>query len=94
MPRCGTTQGAFATGVWVIAHECGHGAFSDYGWVNDAVGLVSAAAQATIMRVQRLNVMVIGTQLLAGVPFAAAGTLLLVEALPPPASPEHRQRHA
>eukprot|EP00983_Pelagomonas_calceolata_P119752 1160634-Pelagomonas_calceolata.AAC.5 len=34
-------QGAVATGVWVIAHECGHGAFSDYTWLNDAVGLVS-----------------------------------------------------
>lgn len=33
-------QGAFGTGIWVIAHECGHGAFSDYEWVNDSVGLV------------------------------------------------------
>ncbi|KAF5831839.1 fatty acid desaturase, delta-12 [Dunaliella salina] len=33
-------QGAVATGVWVIAHECGHGAFSDYAWLNDTVGLV------------------------------------------------------
>lgn len=33
-------QGAFATGIWVIAHECGHGAFSTTPWVNDAVGLV------------------------------------------------------
>ena len=33
-------QGAFATGIWVMAHECGHGAFSDHGWLNDAVGLV------------------------------------------------------
>lgn len=28
------------TGLWVIAHECGHGAFSDYSAVNDAVGFV------------------------------------------------------
>ena len=28
------------TGVWVIAHECGHHAFSDYSLVDDAVGLV------------------------------------------------------
>jgi len=34
-------QGAVATGIWVIAHECGHGAFSDHAWVNDSVGLVS-----------------------------------------------------
>lgn len=32
-------QGAVCTGIWVISHECGHGAFSDYPWVNDAVGL-------------------------------------------------------
>lgn len=32
--------GAFATGVWVIAHECGHGAFSNSGWLNDSVGLI------------------------------------------------------
>eukprot|EP00199_Chlamydomonas_sp_CCMP681_P001620 CAMPEP_0119106356 /NCGR_PEP_ID=MMETSP1180-20130426/4067_1 /TAXON_ID=3052 ORGANISM="Chlamydomonas cf sp, Strain CCMP681" /NCGR_SAMPLE_ID=MMETSP1180 /ASSEMBLY_ACC=CAM_ASM_000741 /LENGTH=364 /DNA_ID=CAMNT_0007091673 /DNA_START=27 /DNA_END=1121 /DNA_ORIENTATION=- len=33
-------QGAFGTGLWVLAHECGHGAFSDYESVNDAVGLI------------------------------------------------------
>ncbi|PNH08865.1 Omega-6 fatty acid desaturase, endoplasmic reticulum [Tetrabaena socialis] len=32
-------QGAVATGVWVIAHECGHGAFSNSEALNDAVGL-------------------------------------------------------
>ncbi len=33
-------QGAVCTGIWVIAHECGHQAFSAYQWVNDLVGLV------------------------------------------------------
>ncbi|KAL6752853.1 hypothetical protein V8C86DRAFT_1793325 [Haematococcus lacustris] len=33
-------QGAVSTGIWVIAHECGHGAFSDTAWINDGVGLV------------------------------------------------------
>ncbi|XP_051141576.1 delta(12)-fatty-acid desaturase FAD2-like [Andrographis paniculata] len=33
-------QGCIATGLWVIAHDCGHHAFSDYQWVDDAVGLV------------------------------------------------------
>jgi len=33
-------QGAFMTGVWVIAHECGHQSFSDWKIVNDAVGLI------------------------------------------------------
>ena len=33
-------QGSFLTGVWVIAHECGHHAFSDHQWLDDTVGLV------------------------------------------------------
>lgn len=33
-------QGMTSTGIWVLAHECGHQAFSDYGWVNDTVGWV------------------------------------------------------
>nr|APQ41587.1 delta-12 fatty acid desaturase allele 2 [Perilla frutescens] len=33
-------QGCILTGVWVIAHECGHHAFSDYQWLDDTVGLV------------------------------------------------------
>eukprot|EP01018_Ginkgo_biloba_P013176 Gb_21050 [translate_table: standard] len=33
-------QGCVLTGVWVIAHECGHHAFSDYTWIDDTVGLI------------------------------------------------------
>lgn len=33
-------QGSVLTGVWVIAHECGHHAFSDYQWIDDTVGLI------------------------------------------------------
>ncbi|KAF5735738.1 omega-6 fatty acid desaturase [Tripterygium wilfordii] len=33
-------QGCILTGVWVIAHECGHHSFSDYQWVDDTVGLI------------------------------------------------------
>ncbi|GLJ15150.1 hypothetical protein SUGI_0247830 [Cryptomeria japonica] len=33
-------QGCILTGVWVIEHECGHHAFSDYSWVDDIVGFV------------------------------------------------------
>jgi omega-6 fatty acid desaturase (delta-12 desaturase) len=33
-------QGCVLTGVWVIAHECGHHAFSDYQLLDDIVGLV------------------------------------------------------
>ena len=32
--------GAFGTGLWVIAHECGHGAFSESSRLNDCVGLI------------------------------------------------------
>ncbi|PXF47998.1 Delta(12) fatty acid desaturase [Gracilariopsis chorda] len=37
-------QGAVMTGVWVLAHECGHQAFSPYKSVNDAIGLVLHSA--------------------------------------------------
>jgi omega-6 fatty acid desaturase (delta-12 desaturase) len=37
-------QGSVCTGIWVVAHECGHGAFSDYPLVNDSVGLVFHSA--------------------------------------------------
>lgn len=37
-------QGAVMTGVWVLAHECGHQAFSKWKWVNDAFGLVLHSA--------------------------------------------------
>lgn len=33
-------QGTIMTGVWVLAHECGHGGFSNYKIVNDVVGLL------------------------------------------------------
>ena len=37
-------QGSFMTGVWVLAHECGHQAFSNSKWVNDTVGWVLHSA--------------------------------------------------
>ncbi|KAG9456680.1 hypothetical protein H6P81_001188 [Aristolochia fimbriata] len=37
-------QGCVLTGIWVIAHECGHHAFSDYSWLDDTVGLVLHSA--------------------------------------------------
>lgn len=43
-PLYWAVTGSVATGVWVISHECGHQAFSDYGWVNDTVGLVFHSA--------------------------------------------------
>ncbi|CAI8504910.1 unnamed protein product [Pichia kudriavzevii] len=36
----GILQSLPYTGIWVMAHECGHQAFSDYGWLNDTVGWV------------------------------------------------------
>ena len=36
--------GLFATGLWVIAHECGHQAFSDSKTINNAVGWVLHSA--------------------------------------------------
>jgi omega-6 fatty acid desaturase (delta-12 desaturase) len=37
-------QGLFGTGLWVIAHECGHGAFSDSRLINDMTGWVLHSA--------------------------------------------------
>jgi omega-6 fatty acid desaturase (delta-12 desaturase) len=39
-PLYWVVQGCVMTGVWVIAHECGHHAFSDYSLLDDMVGLV------------------------------------------------------
>lgn len=36
--------GLFATGLWVVAHECGHQAFSDSKMVNNSVGWVLHSA--------------------------------------------------
>ena len=33
-------QGSVATGVWVLAHECGHQAFSEANWINDSLGFI------------------------------------------------------
>lgn len=37
-------QGSVLFGVWVIAHECGHSAFSENDFVNDTVGLIVHSA--------------------------------------------------
>ncbi|EPQ51967.1 hypothetical protein GLOTRDRAFT_48276 [Gloeophyllum trabeum ATCC 11539] len=34
-------QGLIFTGIWVIGHECGHGAFSAHKWVNDIIGFIT-----------------------------------------------------
>jgi len=33
-------QGVNFTAIWVLAHECGHGAFTKYEWLNDLVGYI------------------------------------------------------
>ena len=33
-------QGTIWTGLWVIGHECGHGAFANSKWLNDFVGYI------------------------------------------------------
>lgn len=40
-------QGSVLTGVWVIGHECGHHAFSDYQWIDDTVGFILHSALFT-----------------------------------------------
>ncbi|KAK8185311.1 fatty acid desaturase-domain-containing protein [Phyllosticta capitalensis] len=34
----GFTQGLIFTGIWILSHECGHGAFSKHRVLNDTVG--------------------------------------------------------
>ncbi|KAJ5095652.1 Oleate hydroxylase FAH12 [Penicillium alfredii] len=34
----GFVQGCVGTGMWIIGHECGHGAFSEFPVLNDVVG--------------------------------------------------------
>ena len=33
-------NGTIATGIWVLGHECGHGAFSEKSWKNDVLGFI------------------------------------------------------
>lgn len=40
----GFTVGLFGTGLWIIAHECGHQAFSESKTLNNAVGWVLHSA--------------------------------------------------
>lgn len=37
-------QGFIMTGLWVLAHECGHQAFSEHRWLNDTVGFILHSA--------------------------------------------------
>ena len=36
--------GTAATGCWVVAHECGHRAFTKYNWLQDLIGFVLHSA--------------------------------------------------
>jgi len=40
----GFTQGCVGTGLWILGHECGHGAFSKYEQVNDFLGWLTHSA--------------------------------------------------
>ncbi|KAJ1568024.1 Delta(12)-fatty-acid desaturase, partial [Nowakowskiella sp. JEL0078] len=33
-------QGAVMVGLWIIAHECGHRAFSNFAWIDNTVGFI------------------------------------------------------
>ncbi|CAI9266022.1 unnamed protein product [Lactuca saligna] len=33
-------QASILTGLWVIGHECGHHAFSEYQWIDDTIGFI------------------------------------------------------
>ncbi|KAM3337233.1 delta(12)-fatty-acid desaturase FAD2 [Capsicum galapagoense] len=40
-------QGSVCAGIWFIAHECSHTAFSDYQWINDTIGFFLHSALLT-----------------------------------------------
>ncbi|KAJ4836308.1 hypothetical protein Tsubulata_024539 [Turnera subulata] len=40
-------QGAFMTGLWVLCHELGHNAFSEYVWVDNILGFIIHSALMT-----------------------------------------------
>ncbi|KAK1751276.1 fatty acid desaturase-domain-containing protein [Echria macrotheca] len=40
----GYLQGLLCTGLWILAHECGHGAFSSHRLLNDIVGWTAHSA--------------------------------------------------
>lgn len=44
----GFVTGLFGTGLWVIAHECGHQAFSESKAINNTVGWVLHSAWVSI----------------------------------------------
>lgn len=43
-PLYWAAQGSVMTGLWVLAHECGHQAFSDYEWINNFWGTICHSA--------------------------------------------------
>ncbi len=43
-PAYWAVQGSVMTGLWVLAHECGHQAFSDSEFVNNLVGTICHSA--------------------------------------------------
>ncbi|OZJ04353.1 Delta(12) fatty acid desaturase [Bifiguratus adelaidae] len=43
-PMYWIAQGIVATGIWVLAHECGHQAFSDSKFINNTVGYILHSA--------------------------------------------------
>ena len=42
----GFVQGVSFTGLWVLAHECGHQSFSEFEWLNNSVGWVRSLMQS------------------------------------------------
>lgn len=50
----GFWAGLFATGLWVVAHECGHQAFSESKFINNSVGWVLHSACVSLHRLPRI----------------------------------------
>ena len=51
----GFATGLVATGLWVIAHECGHQAYSDSKFINNLVGWVLHSGCVNSFSIPRLG---------------------------------------
>ena len=51
----GFWTGLFATGLWVIAHECGHQAFSESKFINHSVGWVLHSAYVILFSLHTIT---------------------------------------
>lgn len=53
----GFFAGLFATGLWVVAHECGHQAFSESKLINNTVGWILHSGYVVVLFYDLISVL-------------------------------------